>query len=208
MKKLFKTMIMSMLVVLTLATSAFADSVSDIRSQLLSIGIPSNYVANVVEYLQKTTITDSQYKKVMSDIEQAKSIIGNVQDLRTLPSNDKKELQQLAINAGKSLGLNVAFSKNSQGITVLEVTDSKGGVLVQLSTNEVIDLVTNFNSEKIVKTFEQMTEFSKSADKGTYNPVGGELNKTATPYGNIMALGAVLMVCAAGVFVYSRRRLA
>ena len=208
MKKLFKTMIMSMLVALTLVTCAFADSASDIRNQLISIGVPSNYVANVVEYLQKTTITDNQYKEVMGNIEKAKSIIGNVKDLRTLSDKDKNKLQQLAINSGKVLGLNVEFSKNSQGITVLVVTDSKGGILVELSTNEVIGLVTNFNSEKVIKTFENMVEFSNNPEKGTYSPVEGELNKTATPYGNIMVLGAVLMACAGGVFVFSRRKFA
>lgn len=208
MKKVIKTMTMTMLVAFTLVTSAFATSASDIRNQLISIGVPSNYVANVVEYLQKTSITDNQYKKVMDNIDKAKSIIGNVKDIRTLSHEDKTKLQQLAINSGKVLGLNVAFSKNNQGITVLLVTDSKGGTLVELSTKEVIDLVTNFNSEKVIKIFENMVEFSNSSEKGKYDPVQGELNKTATPYGNIMVLGAVLMACACGVFVFSRRKFA
>lgn len=208
MKKLFKTIITTMLLVLTLVTSAFADSVSDIRNQLISIGIPSNYVANIVEYLQKTTITDYQYRKVMDNIEKAKSIVGNVEDISSLSPKDKSELQELVINSGKILGLNVLFSKNAEGVTVLVITDSNGGVLVELSTLEVIDLVTHFNSENIIKIFENIVEFSRKSEKGTYNPVSGELNKTATSYGNVMALGAILMICASGIFVFSRRKFA
>lgn len=208
MKKLFKTIITTMLLVLILVTSAFADSVSDIRNQLISIGIPSNYVANIVEYLQKTTITDYQYRKVMDNIEKAKSIVGNVEDISSLSAKDKSELQELVINSGKILGLNVLFSKNAEGVTVLVITDSNGGVLVELSTLEVIDLVTHFNSENIIKIFENIVEFSRKSEKGTYNPVSGELNKTATSYGNVMALGAILMICASGIFVFSRRKFA
>lgn len=208
MKKIFKSMILSTVLVLTLVTAAFASPVDDIRSELLSMGVPKNYVANVVEYLQKTTITDEQYDKAMTHVNKAKSIIGNVSDLSQLSGSQKSELQSLAISAGKVLGLNVQFGKNSEGVTVLSVTDFKGNILVQLSTLEVIDLVTNFEIETVVEVLESAVEFSNNTDKGEYSPTGGELNQTATGYGNIMLLGAALIVLGGGVFTYSKRQFA
>ena len=208
MKKMFRSMILSMVLVLTLATSAFANPVNDIRNELLSIGVPKNYVANIVEYLQKTTITDAQYEKAMSYVNKAKAIIGNESDLRQLSTSQKNELQSLAISAGKVLGLNVQFSKNSQGVTVVSVTDSKGGTLLQLSTTQVMDLVTNFEMEVIIDVLESVVEFSNNPEKGEYSPTGGELNQTATGYGNMMLLGAALVALAGGVFTYSKRQFA
>lgn len=208
MKKMFRSMILSMALVLTLATSAFANPVNDIRNELLSIGVPTNYVANIVEYLQKTTITDAQYEKAMTYVNQAKSIIGNVSNLGQLSASQKNELQSLAVSAGKVLGLNVQFSKNSQGATVVSVTDSKGGTLLQLSTTQVMDLVTNFEMEVIIDVLESIVEFSNNPEKGEYSPTGGELNQTATGYGNMMLLGAALVALAGGVFTYSKRQFA
>lgn len=208
MKKMFRSMILSMVLVLTLATSAFANPVNDIRNELLSIGVPTNYVANIVEYLQKTTITDAQYEKAMTYVNQAKAIIGNVSNLGQLSASQKNELQSLAVSAGKVLGLNVQFSKNSQGATVVSVTDSKGGTLLQLSTTQVMDLVTNFEMEVIIDVLESIVEFSNNPEKGEYSPTGGELNQTATGYGNMMLLGAALVALAGGVFTYSKRQFA
>ena len=208
MKKMFRSMMLSMVLVLTLATSAFANPVNDIRNELLSIGVPKNYVANIVEYLQKTTITDVQYEKAMSYVNKAKAIIGNESDLRQLSTSQKNELQSLAISAGKVLGLNVQFSKNSQGKTVVSVTDSKGGTLLQLSTVQVMDLVTNFEMEVIIDVLESVVEFSNNPEKGEYSPTGGELNQTATGYGNMMLLGTALVALAGGVFTYSKRQFA
>ena len=208
MKKIFKSMVISMLLVFTLVTSAFASPINDIRNELISMGVPTNYVANIVEYLQKTNITDAQYNKVMKYMEEAKDIIGNVKDLRSLSSADKSKLQNLAVKAGNVLGVNVQFGKNSQGITTLVVTDSNGGVLLQLTTKEVNALVNNFDATVIVEVFESMVEFSNDPDKGKYDPVSGELNQTAAGYANIMAMGAGLVAGAGGVFVYSRRQFA
>lgn len=201
-------MILSTVLVLTLVTIAFANPVDDIRSELLSIGVPKNYVASIVEYLQKTTITDEQYDKAMTYVNKAKSTIGSVSNLDQLSVSQKSELQSLAVSAGKVLGLNVQFSKNSEGVTVVSVTDFKGSTLLQLSTLEVIDLVTNFEMETVIEILESAVEFSNNPNKGEYSPTGGELNQTATGYGNIMLLGAVLIVLGGGVFTYSKRQFA
>lgn len=208
MKKIFKSMILSTVLVLTLATSAFANPVNDIRNELLSIGIPKNYVATIVEYLQKTTITDKQYEKAMTYINKAESIIGNESDLSQLSQSQKNEIQNLAVKVGKVLGVNVEFSKNSKGVTVVTVTDLKGNTLLELSTLQVIDLVTNFDMQIIIDLLKSIVEFSNNPDKGKYSPTGGELNQTATGYGNMMLLGAGLVALGGGVFTYSKRQFA
>ncbi|MGL5695141.1 MAG: hypothetical protein ACRCXA_13765, partial [Peptostreptococcaceae bacterium] len=141
----------------------------------------------------------------MNYIEEAKAVIGNTKDISQLSASQKNKLQSLAVNAGNVLGLNVAFSKNSQGVTVVVVTDSKGGTLLQLSTLEMLDLVTNFEIEVIIGALESIVEFSNDPNKGKYDPVSGELNQTATPYGNLMLLGAALVVAGVGTFKYSKR---
>lgn len=208
MKKLFKTMVISTLLVLSLATTAFANPVNDIRNELISMGIPTNYVANVVEYLQKTTISDAQYKKAMTYIDSAKSIVGGTKDISKLPASDKAKLQELAVSCGNVLGVSVNFGKNPQGVTVVSVIDPNGGTLLQLSTLEVIDVVTDFNPEVLVDILEEIVEFSNNPEKGDFNAVSGELNKTGLPYGNMMVMGTVLIVFAAGIFVVSKRQFA
>lgn len=207
-RKILKSMILSTVLALTLVTGVFANPVDDIRSNLLSIGIPKNYVANIVEYLQKTTITDEQYDRAMKHVNSAKSIIGNVSDLRQLPESQKSKLQTLAISAGRELGLNVQFGKNSEGITVVLVTDFKGSTLVQLSTSEILGLVTNFEIDSVIVVLESAVEFSNNSNKGEFVPTDGELNQTATGYGNFMLLGAALVVIGSGVFTYSKRQFA
>ena len=208
MKKIFRSMILSALLVLTLSTSVFANPVSDIRTELLSIGVPKNYVATIVEYLQKTTINEKQYHEAMVYVNQAKKVIGNETNLDNLTESKKIELHDLAIKVGKVLGVNVQFSKNNQGVTVLTITDLNGNTLLQLTTFQVIDLVTKFDMQVLVDLLEAIIDFSNDTDKGKYDPMGGELNQTATPYGNIMVLGAGLVAIAGGVFAYSKKQFA
>ena len=237
MRKIVKSMAISMLLVLTLAASAFANPVNDIRSELIAIGVPTNYVANIVEYLQKTTITDAQYNKVMSYIEEGKAVIGDVEDLTQLSSADKNKVQNLVTNAASVVGLKAEFGKDSNGENTLIVTNSNGGTLLQLSAAELTNMVENFDTETIAAVIEDMVEFSNDTHKGEYNPttgeltdqsteenkpvdgdnkpgtgvyepVEGELNQTSVNYGNVMVSGAALVACAIGVFVYSRRAFA
>lgn len=213
MNKRIKVVLSAALLTLTMGTTALADNnaVADLKQSLISAGVPSNYVGNIVDYLQTINITQAQANQIKAKINEVKSLIGDQTDLSKLDAATKSKIQSLATQAGKIVGLNVKFGKNSNGATTVVVTTPSGGTLLQLSTTEAIGLVTNFNIDVITNAIEEAVEFSNDSNKNDgeteYTPVGGgSLNNTATPYGNIMVAGATMMSMAGGVHVLSKRR--
>lgn len=208
MKKILKTLVVSLAMVLTMTVSVFANPANDLKNELLSLGIPSSYVGNIIEYLQKTTISEADYNKAMGYVNEAKAIIGNTKDLGKLSQKDKNILQSLASKAGNALGLKVNFGKNAQGQTTVVVTDSNGATILKMSTADVLELVTNFDISVVVEILESVVEFSNNPDKGEFTPVGGELTGTATTYPTLMLLGALMVVCAGFVALKAKKQFA
>ena len=208
MRKIFKSMAVAMIMVCSMAVSIFASPADDLSKELLAMGVPSSYVGTVVEYLQKTTISEADYNKAMGYVNQAKAIIGDTKDIRTLSDSDKIAIKNLATKAGNTLGLNVEFGKNAQGVTTLVVTDVKGGTILKMTTQDVIGSVTDFNPTEVVELLETMVEFSNNADKEDFTPVGGDLTQTATPYANMMVAGAVMIAVAGGIVLVSKKQFA
>lgn len=208
MKKILKTLVVSLAMVLTMTVSVFANPANDLKNELLSLGIPSSYVGNIIEYLQKTTISEADYNKAMGYVNEAKAIIGNTKDLRKLSQKDKNTLQSLASKAGNALGLKVNFGKNAQGQTTVVVTDINGATILKMSTADVLELVTNFDISVVVEILESVVEFSNNPDKGEFTPVGGELTGTATTYPTLMLLGALMVVGAGFVALKAKKQFA
>lgn len=208
MKKILKTLVVSLAMVLTMTVSVFANPANDLKNELLSLGIPSSYVGNIIEYLQKTTISEADYNKAMGYVNEAKAIIGNTKDLRKLSQKDKNILQSLASKAGNALGLKVNFGKNAQGQTTVVVTDINGATILKMSTADVLELVTNFDISVVVEILESVVEFSNNPDKGEFTPVGGELTGTATTYPALMLLGALMVVGAGFVALKAKKQFA
>ena len=42
------------------------------------MGIPNNYIGNIVDYLQKIKVTDKQADQIMSKVKEAKALIGTI----------------------------------------------------------------------------------------------------------------------------------
>lgn len=208
MKKILKTLVVSLAMVLTMTVSVFANPANDLKNELLSLGIPSSYVGNIIEYLQKTTISEADYNKAMGYVNEAKAIIGNTKDLGKLSQKDKNTLQSLASKAGNALGLKVNFGKNAQGQTTVVVTDINGATILKMSTADVLELVTNFDISVVVEILESVVEFSNNPDKGEFTPVGGELTGTATTYPALMLLGALMVVGAGFVALKAKKQFA
>lgn len=208
MKKILKTLVVSLAMVLTMTVSVFANPANDLKNELLSLGIPSSYVGNIIEYLQKTTISEADYNKAMGYVNEAKAIIGNTKDLGKLSQKDKNTLQSLASKAGNALGLKVNFGKNAQGQTTVVVTDINGATILKMSTADVLELVTNFDISVVVEILESVVEFSNNPDKGEFTPVGGELTGTATTYPTLMLLGALMVVGAGFVALKAKKQFA
>ncbi len=227
MHKKIKIMATAAILTLSMSTTALAyeSPVDDLKNVLIEIGIPSNYIGNIVEHLQKIKINKNQADKLMDIVKEAQGIIGNTTNLAELPSSLKAKLQTLAVQAGKIVRLNVKFGKDVNGVTTMVVTTYSGGTLLQLTTLEVIDLVTNFDVDIIAEAIEEAVEFSNDPNKndldgdgkpdkgkpgtgedGFVPEGGGELNDTATPYANLMLAGTSMMGMAGGLHYIGRRK--
>ena len=206
MNKRMKIVLSTALLTLTMSTTALAykSPVNDLKQALIEMGIPNNYIGNIVDYLQKIKVTDKQADQIMSKVKEAKSLIGNTRDLSSLSGDVKSKLQSLAIQAGNIVGLNVKFGKDANGVTTMVVTTPSGGTLLQLTTLEIIDLATDFDIDVIIEAIEEAVEFSNNPNYKSEG--GGILNNTATPYGNMMFAGTTMMGMAGGIHVISRKR--
>ena len=92
MNKRIKVVLSAALLTLTMGTTALADNnaVADLKQSLISAGVPSNYVGNIVDYLQKVNITQAQANQIKAKINEVKSLIGNQKDLTKLDASVQK----------------------------------------------------------------------------------------------------------------------
>ena len=93
MKRLLKTLVVSLAMVLTMTASIFANPADDLKNQLLALGVPSSYVGSLVESIQKNKISKANINNAKSYVNQAKAIIGNTKDLSKLSQGEKNKLQ-------------------------------------------------------------------------------------------------------------------
>lgn len=210
MKKIFKSLVVTMIMVFSLSTVAFAapanTTAKDVQNSLKQIGVPDSYIGNVVEYLQKVTITDAQVNSLMAKIDEAKALIGSEKDLSQLPESTKQSLFSLAVDAGNILGLKVTYTRDSGKGTTFTVTDAAGKKILVLNSVEAKEIVKNLKFEAIEKALKDAASFSNNPEKGSFDPITGKPNKTATGYGATMAAGAFLVLAGAGALVVSRKR--
>ena len=209
MNKKVKTLLAASALTFAMGTTALADNtaVTELKQSMMQIGVPSNYTANVVDYLQKVKITETQKSQAIGYVREAKDLIGETKDISKLSSEVKTKLQTLAVQAGKLLGLNVGVNKDSRSRTTVVVTTPKGEILIQLTSEEAVELVRRFDIEKIISFINQAVAFSNDSNKNGYRPEGGgQLNQTATPYGNLIVAGAGMMAMAGGIYVLSKKR--
>ena len=207
MKKVFKTLAMTLVMALTVTTMAFADSAAatKLQEKLRALGVADTYIGATVEYLQKVQITDAQLQEVNAKIDAAKALIGNETNLSKLDSATKDSIKGLAQEAASTLGLKVSFGKNDKGTTTATITDANGKTILSLSSSDLSSVVKNFNVSDLVDVVKTAAEFSNSADKNKFTPVSGSLNKTATNTGNVMAAGLGLVALAGALFVGSKK---
>ena len=203
MKRMFKSMVVATAIACFMAVSAFASPAEDLQKELLAAGVSSSDTAKVIEYLNKTTISDAAYKQAKGYINEAKALIGNTKDLSKLSTADKAKLKTLATQAGNTLGLNVSIGN---GTAV--VTDAKGASLLSMDVKKAMETVAEFNAETIVGLLDTMVQYANSPDKENFTPVGGQLTQTATPYANMMVAGAAMIIVAGGVVLVSKKQFA
>ena len=209
---------LSLTLVATAVPASHADTVSELKQALISAGVPSSYVGNVVDYLQKVNITQAQANQIKGKINEAKSLIGGATDITKLDASVKTKVQSLVKQAASTIGLNANFGKDSNGKVTIVLTTPSGGTLAVLSSDTAGDIATNFDINTIIDAVDQAVDFSNDPNKNdldgdgkpdnpNFKPEGGGgLNNTATPYGNLMLAGTTMMGMAGGLHVISKKR--
>lgn len=208
MKKLFTSLVLSLCLVFSISTVTFAagtTTAKDLQSKLQEIGVSSAYVGNIVEYLQKIEISEAQANELLVKVDEALAIIGDATNLALLSNEDKSSLKDISIEAGRILGLNVAFGKDSKGQTTVLVTDKNGNVVIEANTELVMNMVTNFKASTIVLVIKSAIDFSNNPEKGKFDPISGELNNTGTNNKAVMMTGLGIMTLGGAGFLALRK---
>lgn len=211
---------MKKLAVLSLVATALFGSVNvvadaatttELRDQLVSLGVPATGADNLVAYLQTVDLTAADKAEVESLVKQAYDLIGDRTDLTQLSDAEKQQLVGLANKAAAKVGLTVSYSKTATGNSVV-ITTTKGETLVTLTSKDVDKVLKNFNGnmESVINSvINSAVEVIGTPSTGTsVKPsTGNGLNNTGAELPTVMMAGAGLVVLAAGLMVTSNRKL-
>lgn len=211
---------MKKLAVLSLVATALFGSVNvvadaatttELRDQLVSLGVPATGADNLVAYLQTVDLTAADKAEVESLVKQAYDLIGDRTDLTQLSDAEKQQLVGLANKAAAKVGLTVSYSKTTTGNSIV-ITTTKGESLVTLTSKDVDKVLKNFNGnmESVINSvINSAVEVIGTPSTGTsVKPsTGNGLNNTGAELPTVMMAGAGLVVLAAGLMVTSNRKL-
>lgn len=190
---------------------ADAATTTELRDQLVSLGVPATGADNLVAYLQTVDLTVADQAEVESLVKQAYDLIGDRTDLTQLSDAEKQQLVGLANKAAAKVGLTVSYSKTATGNSVV-ITTTKGETLVTLTSKDVDKVLKNFNGnmESVINSvINSAVEVIGTPSTGTsVKPsTGNGLNNTGAELPTVMMAGAGLVVLAAGLMVTSNRKL-
>ena len=224
MKKL-KSMIITALIMMnmTQVVSAYdvnyENSVNNLENALIQMHIPEMYYGNIYEYLQRLNITLEQQQQILDKFNQANQIIGDQTNLWLLPLEDKIQLHSLAVKAGNVLGLRFQSDNiTEEFVTSIAATTPKGGTLFKVDTYDVIELVLNYDKKVVENVIKYACDYSRvsseqtkpegdgDGDSGFIPEGGGNLNDTATPYGNLMLAGTSMIAMAGTIHIVSKKK--
>lgn len=190
--------------------SALANPVDDISAALVNAGIPSSQTGNVIEYLQRKTITSAQAATAISDINQIKALTGSETNLTKLGEATQLKIEALIKNAASAIGLTATFTENENttGKTSLAIYDGTT-LLVTLNAANLGTFMTNFNTAKlndIIAAINAAQAFSVNPNKANFTAVNGTtMKQTATNYGTMMVAGVLLVAAAALSFGFKKK---
>lgn len=208
MKKVLKIMCMTLLMTFMLSTVSFATNLTlaqQLQQRLISLGIPNSYRGKIVEYLQKIKINEDQFKSINAKIDEAVALANGATDISIIDEEVKSKIKNLASESASILGLRLTFGKDSKGVTTATILDANGNNILSLNTFNVIDLIQNIDPNEIKEVVRIITEFSNNPEKNKFDPISGELNKTGTNVGNVMAVGFGLIALSGAIFITSKR---
>jgi hypothetical protein len=138
--------------ILVSSTTAFAATQADVVKALKDAKVPEVYIIKAENYLKTNTLTDAQSSAVIAQINEVDKIMDNakVYDFTKLTQTDKDKVIAAVKSAATSANLNVSFTKNAAGQTVVTLVDSNGQTVLAASTNEVDMKKTGNNSTVLI----------------------------------------------------------
>lgn len=187
--------ILSLLVFITLILSlcvpVMAAPVDELKAALTKIGVPQNQVANVVDYLQKVKITDSQYQSLMTKIDETSAILNGKTDITALSDADTLLFEGKIAEAAQLIGLKATFSNGQDGNIILDVKDSKNTIIFSMDSMAADNFLKSYSAAEVKSIITKAQEITKST---TFSPVNGDMKQTGTNYGSMLVIGLTLVV--------------
>ena len=208
MKKILKTIVVTLIISIMSSIVVFADGISsaeEIRIRLLELGVPNTYVGNIIEYLQKTEVSEETYKIIKAKIDEAERVLNGDVDISLIDDERKQILQNLATESAAAMGLRVVFGKDSKGVTTVTIIDANNNHIASLDTMHVIEIIRNLDLEKIHETTKEIIKFAIESKKDEFEPIGGDFNNTGTNIGNKIALGLGLIALSGITFIRAKK---
>lgn len=179
-----------------------------IQQELLSLGVPNTYVANIIEYLQKIEISEEQYNRIEKKLDEAKIILNGESDVSNFDEAERNKLKNLASEAASIIGVRVVFGKDSKGVTTVNLLDANNSSIVSLDTFNVVYIVENFELKEVNEIIIDMIEFANNPEKNEFQPIEGEFNNTGINVGYKMALGLGLIMLSGITFAVTKKAFA
>lgn len=145
LKKLVVCAMASVMVVASTMT-AFAAELSNSEKKIVdalkSAGVASEYVTQAENYLKgdDVDVTDAQATTIVTQIEEAKEIAGDVKDIAKLSADQKSKIVKKIEAAANEVGLTVSVDTSKDSIVV---KDAAGKVVAEATTKTVKDTGAN-----------------------------------------------------------------
>lgn len=188
-------------------------STTELRDQLVALGVPSDSANNLVTYLQTIDLSDKDKVVIGELVKQAYAILDGRTDLITLSDIEKQSLIDLAKKILPKFGLVLKYDNVNGMDTITLVTVNRQQILV-LNRMDLFEVLHNFDTG-MIKVIETMIDMTMKIVLGTNTPESGSvtpmpndsLNNTGTQLPPMIMAGAGLVVVATGLMFVSKRNM-
>lgn len=196
-KKLLTIALTAALTIGATVTAFAATTKDDVISALKAAGATADQVTAATNYLNSSSADLTKLDDVKAQIDTVSAVLKNagVTDVTKLSSADKATVIAAVQAAATDVKANVAVSTDSTtGKRDLTVKDASGNTLVTIT------------GAQAASTNPAAGATATAATTTTTASAGASLQHTATNYGNLMVVGAVLVLGAAGSFALLKRK--
>lgn len=137
--KMFSTLVLSLVMVVGVASAALAAPNDDVISSLKANHVPNDYIIQAENYLKNHTLTKSQADAVIVQIEKANDIMeaAGTKSIGELSYSQQEALANCVYAAGDAVGLDVSLTKLSNGSIKVTAKDASGKTVIDFTSSSV-----------------------------------------------------------------------